>query len=120
MDRASPTGFQRASCIAWWWGGWDSNPRPRDYEVSQGPSLTCMIIGDLLSELRFHRRRPLAVDGPKRPLCGHGVGTAGTHTRHGYRGSRISAEAVGRSGGVLPAGLAPRFRDAYTGPRLSR
>src|SRR3954452_4227731 len=29
------------------------------------------------------------------PLGGHGVGTAGTHTRHGYRGSRISAGAVG-------------------------
>src|SRR3954463_13617465 len=62
-------------CIAWWWGGWGSNPRPRDYEGSQAPSPTCMIIGDLLSDLRFHGWRPMAVDDPKRLFCGHRVGT---------------------------------------------
>src|SRR3954447_11044913 len=79
-------------CIAWWWGGWGSNPRPRDHEVSQGPSLPCMVLGDLLPELRFRDWWPMAFHGPKRPFCGHGVGT---DTRHGYPGSRRAAGAVG-------------------------
>jgi hypothetical protein len=106
------------------WGGWGSNPRPRDYEVSQGPSLSCMIIGNLLADLRFHGWRVMAVDEPKRPFCGHRVGTVwarrvpvpgrGTLTRASRQ------ERSGRSGGVLPAGLGARVGDAYTEPCLSR
>src|SRR4051794_13474615 len=107
MDRASPTGFQRASCIAWWWGGWDSNPRPRDDEVSQGPSLTCMIIGDLLSDLRFHRWRPPGRRWSETALlwarCGHGVGTVWArcgHGRYAYRARVPWLTHLGRSGRV--------------------
>ena len=36
------------------WGGWGSNPRPRDYEIFQGAFPTCMTTSNLRSELRFH------------------------------------------------------------------
>ena len=84
------------------------DPRPRDYEVSPGPSLTCMIIGDLPSDLPFHGWRPMVVDGPKRPFCGHGVGTVwARQVRIPGRGTLARAsrrERSGRSSGVLPAG----------------
>src|SRR4051794_23588156 len=75
-----------------------------------------MIIGNLASDLRFHGWRPMAIDGPKRPFCGHGVGTAGTHTRQGYPGPRIPAGA----GWVAPAVGCPRCLAPVSGtPRLS-
>ena len=110
--------------IRWWWGGWGSNPRPRDYEVSQGPPLTCMIICNLPPDLRFHAWRPMVVDGPKRPFCGHRVGTVwARRVRIQGRGTLAHAsrpERSGRFGGVLPAGLGARVGDAYTEPCLSR
>jgi len=109
---------------AWWWGGWGSNPRPRDYEVSQGPSLTCMIIADLPSDLRFHGWQPMAIDGPKRPFCGHRVGTVwARRVRIPGRGTwptHPGRSRLGRSGGGLPAVLGASVGDAYTEPCLSR
>ena len=106
------------------WGGWGSNPRPRDYEVSQGPSLTCMIIADLPSDLRFHGWQPMAIDGPKRPFCGHRVGTVwARRVRIPGRGTwptHPGRSRLGRSGGGLPAVLGASVGDAYTEPCLSR
>ena len=65
------------------WGGWGSNPRPRDYEVFQGAFPTCTIISDLASDLGIYCWRLMAVDGLKRPFCGHRVGTADRRTGQG-------------------------------------
>src|SRR4051812_44023433 len=35
------------------WGGWGSNPRPRDYEISPRASWTCTIGSDPETDLRF-------------------------------------------------------------------
>ena len=83
-----------------------------------------MIIGDLPSELLFHGWWPMAVDGPKRQSCGDRVGTVwARRVRIPGTGTLAPAsrqERLGRSGGVLPAGLGARVGDAYTEPCLSR
>ena len=68
--------------VAELWGRWGSNPRPRDYEIFQGAFPTCTIISDLASDLRICCWRFMAVDGRKRPSCGHRVGTVWARLIH--------------------------------------
>ena len=103
--------------IAWWWGGWGSNPRPRDYEVSQGPPLTCMIISDLASELRFHRWRAMAPDGPNGPFvgtvwgrCGHGPYAYGAGVRRSRWPRRWRDSMISRCTPRSRSGLTMRRR----------